>query len=166
MENSRLFIYFYGERGQQEGRILCDLVARKCGDPDKKTNPILINVAVFRKETTVHPMKSIKNIPLFVALIALLLGCATTFRPWEFNEVKEGMDRAQVVKLIGEPDRVESKEEADFLYYSYHEDYDPASGEGIQEHQARRSMKTQNYVVKLVDGKVQSTKELPPTRTL
>ncbi len=122
--------------------------------------------AIFKKETTVHRMKSIKNISLFVALITLLLGCATTFRPWEFSEVKEGMDRAQVVKLFGEPDRVESKEGADFLYYSYHEDYAPASEEGIQGHQARRSMKTQNYVVKLVDGKVQSTKELPPTKTL
>ena len=110
-------------------------------------------------------MKTIKNIS-YVALFALLVGCATTFRPWEFSEVKEGMDRAQVVKIIGEPNRVESKDGAEFLYYSYHQDYDPISRESIQVQQAKRSMKTQNYVVKMVDGKVQSSQELPSTSTL
>lgn len=110
-------------------------------------------------------MKTMKHIS-FVALFALLVGCTTTLRPWKFSEVKVGMDSAQVVKIIGEPDRVESKDGAEFLYYSYHEDYDPGSGERIQEQQAKRSMKTQNYVVKMVDGKVQSSKELPSTSTL
>lgn len=111
-------------------------------------------------------MKTIKYNLLCGSLIALLLGCATTLKPWVFQEVKEGMDRTQVVKLIGDPDRVESKDGAEFLYYSYHDDYNPASGTGIQEHQAKRSMKTRNYVVKMVDGKVQSSKELPSSSTL
>lgn len=111
-------------------------------------------------------MKTMKYILSCGSLIALLLGCATTLKPWVFHEVKEGMDRAQVEKLIGEPDRVESKGEAEFLYYSYHEDYNPATGAGIQGHQAKRSMKTRNYVVKMVDGKVQSSKELPSSSTL
>jgi len=110
-------------------------------------------------------MNPIKHIS-FVALFALLVGCTTTFRPWEFAEIKEGMDRAKVVKIIGEPDRAESKDGAEFLYYSYHEDYGPVPGEGIQGQQAKRSMKTQNYVVKLVDGKVQSSEKLPSTSTL
>lgn len=110
-------------------------------------------------------MKTTKYIS-FVAGLVLLVGCATTFRPWGFSEVKEGMDRAQVVKIIGNPDRVESKDGAELLYYSYHPDYDPISGEAIQAQQAKRSMKTQNYVVKMVDGKVQSAKELPSTSTL
>ena len=123
-------------------------------------------VAIFRKMASLRRMKTIKHIVSFVAVFALLAGCTTTFRPWEFSEVKEGMDRVQVAKLIGEPDRVESKDGAELLYYSYHRDYDPVSGEGIQGHQARQSMKTRNYVVKMVDGKVQSSKELPPTSTL
>ena len=110
-------------------------------------------------------MKTIKYISL--ALIALLVGCATTFRPWEFAEVKEGMDRAQVVKIIGEPDRVESKDGAEILYYSYHEAYDPTSTDsGMRDSQVKRSMKTRNYVVTMVDGKVQTAEETAPTSTL
>ena len=109
-------------------------------------------------------MKTTKYISL--ALIALLVGCATTFRPWEFAEVKEGMDRAQVVKIIGEPDRVESKDGAEILYYSYHEAYDPTSTDGIQDSQVKRSMKTRNYEVKIVDGKVQTAEETAPSSTL
>ena len=109
-------------------------------------------------------MKTTKYIAL--SLIALLVGCATTFRPWEFSEVKEGMDRAQVVKIIGEPDRVESKDGSEILYYSYHEAYDPTSDNGIQKSQVKRSMKTRNYVVKIVDGKVQTTEETAPSSTL
>ena len=110
-------------------------------------------------------MKTVKHIS-YIALFALLVGCATTLKPWKFSEVKEGMDRAQVVEIIGEPDRVESKDGAELLYYSYNQDYDPISGEAIQANQAKRSMKTQNYVVTMVDGKVQSAKELPSTSTL
>ncbi len=121
---------------------------------------------MLRNKAKLRYMKTIKHIVLFVAVFALLVGCTTTFRPWEFDEVKEGMDRAQVVKLFGEPDRVESKDGAEFLYYSYHKDYNPMSGEEIQGHQASQSMKTQNYVVEMVDGKVQSSKELPSTSTL
>ncbi len=122
-----------------------------------------------RKETRVPNMKTIKYIS-YVALFALLVGCATTFRPWEFSKVEEGMDRVQVEKILGDPSRVESKDGAELLYYSYNQDYDPSSASGtqggIQATQAKRSMKTQNYVVKMVDGKVQSTKELPSTSTL
>jgi len=110
-------------------------------------------------------MKSIKNI-LLIALFALLAGCATTFRPWEFSEVKEGMNRAQVEKILGKPSRIESKDGVEFLYYSYHEDYNPASGQSIQEQQAKRSMKTRNYVVKMVGDKVQTAEEVEPTSTL
>ncbi|RLA58273.1 MAG: hypothetical protein DRQ89_15555 [Epsilonproteobacteria bacterium] len=118
-----------------------------------------------REKTTLVRMKTIKSIS-FVVLLALLVGCATTFRPWEFTNVKEGMDRAQVVKIIGEPDRVESKDGAEFLYYSYHEAYDPTSENGLQASQVKRSMKTRNYIVKMVDGKVQTAEEAQPSSTL
>ena len=117
------------------------------------------------KEATLSRMKTIKHIS-YIALFVLLVGCATTLKPWKFSEVKEGMDRAQVVKIIGEPDQIESKDGAELLYYSYNQDYDPVSGQAIQEQSAKRSMKTRNYVVKLVDGKVQSAEELPSTSTL
>lgn len=101
-----------------------------------------------------------------LALLALLVGCTTTIRPYTFEQVTVGMDKAQVEKLIGEPDRVESKDGAEFLYYSYHEDYDPGSSGGIQAQQAKRSMKTNNYVIKLVDGKVETTEEMASSSTL
>lgn len=111
-------------------------------------------------------MKTIKHISCVALLFALLVGCATTFRPWEFSKVEVGMDRSQVEKILGEPSRVESKDGAEFLYYSYNQDYDPISGEAIRANQAKRSMKTQNFEVKMVGGKVQSAKELPSTSTL
>lgn len=118
-----------------------------------------------RKETTFPRMKIMKQI-LYIALFSLLVGCATIFRPWKFSEVKAGMDRAQVGGIIGEPDYVESRNGAEFLYYSYSQDYDPFSGKAVWEHSAKQSLEKRNYVVKLVGGKVQYAKELPPTSTL
>ncbi len=114
-------------------------------------------------------MKAIKCVVVVVAL-ALLVGCATTFRPWKLSEVEEGMDRAQVVHILGEPDSVETKNGAEFLYYSYSEDYNPPltddsiqaydTNRHIREQHIKQSLKKYRYVVKLVDGKVQSYKEL------
>jgi len=115
-------------------------------------------------------MKPIKYITAVVAFV-LFAGCATTFRPWVLSEVKEGMDRAQVVHLLGDPDSVEMKDGAEYLYYSYNEDYNPPLSGGsnqtadsperkLQEHQIKKSFKEYKYVVKLVDGKVQDYKEL------
>lgn len=110
-------------------------------------------------------MKTINYISI-IALLALLVGCATTIRPYTFEQVTVGMDKAQVAKLIGEPDRVESKAGEELLYYSYHEGYDPGSNSGIQAQQAKRSMKTHNYVIRLVDGKVKTAEEVASTSTL
>ena len=101
-----------------------------------------------------------------IALLTLLVGCTTTIRPYTFEQVAVGMDKDQVENLIGEPDRTESKDGAEFLYYSYNEDYDPASGGGIQDQRAKRSMKTRNYVIKLVDGRVETTEEVATSSTL
>lgn len=111
-------------------------------------------------------MKTVNYIS-FIALFTLLVGCATTIRPYTFEQVTEGMDQAQVENLIGKPDRVESKDGAEFLHYSYHEDYDPTGlNGGIQTQQAKRSMKTRNYVIKMVDGKVETAEEAASTSTL
>lgn len=99
------------------------------------------------------------------------MGCATTFRPWRLSEVEEGMDRTQVVRILGEPDSVEMKNGAEFLYYSYREDYNPspantdiraddATTHEFRKQQIMQSLKEYRYAVKLVDGKVQNYKEL------
>ncbi len=118
----------------------------------------------------VDSMKIIKHISL-VTLLALLAGCATTFRPWKLSEVQEGMDKAQVVKILGEPDSVETKEGAELLHYAYSEDYNPtpasadvqpsnAATLSLRDQEIKKSLKEYKYVVKLVDGKVQTYKEI------
>ena len=114
-------------------------------------------------------MNPIKVTVLIVSLV-LLAGCATTFRPWKLSEVEKGMDKAQVVGILGEPDSSETRNGAEFLYYSYREDYNPppantdihAAGatRTLQEQQIKRSLQEYKYVVKLVDGKVQDYREL------
>jgi len=114
-------------------------------------------------------MNPIKSTVLIVSLV-LLAGCATTFRPWKLSEVEEGMDKAQVVGILGEPNSIETKNGAEFLYYSYREDYNPppsntdilstGATSTLQKQQIKRSLQEYRYVVKLVDGKVQDYEEL------
>lgn len=107
----------------------------------------------------------------FAAVLVLLVGCATTFRPWKLSEVQEGMDKSQVVKILGEPDSVEMKEGAEFLHYAYSEDYNPTPASAdiqpsdavalsLRDQEIKKSFKEYRYVVKLVDGKVQTYKEI------
>ena len=117
----------------------------------------------------VIPMKITKHIPLAVAL-GLLAGCATTFRPWKLSEIEEGMEKSQVVKVLGKPDSSEAKDGEEYLYYSYSESYNPAPADAglrasdanraFQEKQLERSLREYRYVVTLVDGKVQAYKEI------
>jgi outer membrane protein assembly factor BamE (lipoprotein component of BamABCDE complex) len=114
-------------------------------------------------------MKNLKHIVLVVALI-LVAGCATTFRPWMLSEIEEGMTRGQVVKILGEPDRVEARDGSEFLYYSYSEDYSPPLSEDsgqaydanreLRKQQLKRNLREYKYSVKLVDGKVQTYTEI------
>ncbi len=122
-----------------------------------------------RRETTFLGMKIIKYIS-YVALFALLVGCATTFHPWKLSEVEEGMDRAQVVALLGEPEFVEKKDGAEFLHYAYTEDDNPTpekvyiqstdTTRTFREQQLKRSFKEYKYAVKMVDGRVLDYKDL------
>jgi outer membrane protein assembly factor BamE (lipoprotein component of BamABCDE complex) len=114
-------------------------------------------------------LSDMKHIVLVIALV-LLAGCATTFRPWKLSEVEEGMGRVQVVHILGEPDFVEMENGAELLYYSYRENYHPTlanddhrihdASRRHQSQQIKQSLKEYRYVVKLVDGNVQSYKEL------
>ena len=120
-------------------------------------------------ETMLFGMKTIKYVSL-IALLALLAGCATTFRPWKLSEVQEGMDRNQVTEILGEPDSVEVKDDTEYLYYSYRENINPAPADSdfraydadraLREPLILSSFEEYKYAVKLVDGKVQTYKEL------
>jgi len=114
-------------------------------------------------------MKAVNPIACIVALL-LVAGCATTFRPWRLSEIDEGMDRARVVQILGEPDRTEMKDGSEFLYYSYTEDYTSPLGSDsaaaydadleLRKQQIKNSLKVYRYSVKIVDGKVQSYAEI------
>ncbi len=114
-------------------------------------------------------MKTMRSLTWTIALL-LLAGCATTFRPWLLSEVHEGMDRAEVVKILGEPDSVLVKDGTEQLFYSYQEDFNPvATGStsyenslmGDQQRQeALRTFKEYRYVVILSEGKVLNYKQL------
>ncbi len=114
-----------------------------------------------------------KMMRYFLALGAVLVlaGCATTFRPWNLSEVTEGMDRDQVIQLLGEPDYVFLKNGAEHLRYTYQEDFTPASmpvdiaheraiNQRTQAMQVERSMQVLEYDVILIDGKVLNYKEV------
>ncbi|HSR88005.1 MAG TPA: hypothetical protein VLL07_03545 [Pontiella sp.] len=114
-----------------------------------------------------------KTMRYFLALAAVLIfsGCATTFRPWNLSEVKEGMDRNELEQLLGEPDYVFLKDGAEHLRYTYREDFSPstmpidvAQDRAIdhkrQTMQIERSLNVLEYDVILVDGKVIDYKEV------
>ena len=114
-------------------------------------------------------MKSIKYITL-VATLVLLMGCATTFRPWKLSEITKGMDRAQVIQILGEPTSVEMNNGEEFLYYSYRENYNPPlANDSVHAYEANRNLRTKqiqksleesNYFVILLNGKVLNYKEV------
>lgn len=108
---------------------------------------------------------------LVLGAALLLTGCSTTFRPWNLSEVKEGMDREQVIQILGEPDYVFTKDGAEHLRYSYQEDYSPSSASSsdlvydssidhqMQAMRVERSMQVLKYDVLIVDGKVLNYKD-------
>lgn len=108
---------------------------------------------------------------LSLGAVLILAGCATTFRPWSLSEVTEGMDRSEVVQILGEPDYVFVKDGAEHLRYIYQENFMPSSmpadishnrafDEQMQIRQIERSMQILMYDVILVDGKVLNYKEV------
>ncbi|WP_372807549.1 outer membrane protein assembly factor BamE [Pontiella sp.] len=105
---------------------------------------------------------------ILAAVVLFLAGCATTFVPWKLSDVKEGMARDQVVKLLGEPDYTVDKDGAELLYYSYVEEPLPMSETSMDSHASMdqraksfsRTLTDVKYEVMLVDGKVINYKEL------
>jgi outer membrane protein assembly factor BamE (lipoprotein component of BamABCDE complex) len=117
-------------------------------------------------------MPTMKTVRLasFVVAVALLAGCATTFRPWMLSEVQNGMSRDQVVQLLGEPDYVESQNGAVHLYYTYAEDYVQGAASrdlieyettlDLRKSQIERSFNETRYVVRLENDRVVGYREL------
>jgi len=108
---------------------------------------------------------------LVLGAVLILVGCATTFRPWSLSEVTEGMDRSEVIQILGEPDYVFVKDGAEHLRYTYQEDFIPYSmpadiaqdrpiNDQIHTTQIERSMEVLVYDVILLDGKVLNYKEV------
>ena len=114
-------------------------------------------------------MKPINYI-LFIVALAFLAGCTTAFRPWLLSDAKEGMNRKEIIAILGAPDSTEFQDEEEYLYYSYSEGYNPSfSDKSIVEDDAFKKMRNKefeqnfteyNYVVTLVDGKMQGYKEI------
>ena len=115
-------------------------------------------------------MKTMRYL-LSLGAVLILTGCATTFRPWSLSEVTEGMDRSEVVQILGEPDYVFVKDSAEHLRYTYQEDFSPSSMPADMSYdrpindtrtamQLERSLQVLVYDVILVDGKVLNYKEV------
>ncbi len=114
-------------------------------------------------------MKTMKLLSFMLALL-FLAGCATTFRPWLLSEIHAGMNKAQVVKTLGEPDYVETQDGSELLHYTYREDYTPSPMDYdfdrqrnnfvSQSQKVAHGLKEYHYVVVLADGKVINYKEL------
>jgi hypothetical protein len=115
-------------------------------------------------------MKAIRYFPAW-AVVLIICGCATTFRPWNLSEVTEGMGRNEVEQLLGEPDYVFIKDGAEHLRYTYREDFSPSSMPADMNHdrpidlqrqtmQIERSLNVLEYDVILVDGRVINYKEV------
>lgn len=111
-----------------------------------------------------------KTMRYFLALsfVVFITSCSTTFRPWKLSEVQEGMDRTQVIKILGEPDSTMTKDGAEHLRYAYREEYNPSlSPDSVIAADADNTLLQQNmdikeytYEVILVDGKVINYKEI------
>ena len=106
---------------------------------------------------------------IVLASALLLAGCTTNFRPWNLSAVTEGMERDQVVQLLGPPDFVENKDGTEYLHYTYREDYNPASiyipagqdnDRAFRDLDSEKPFQEYEYVVILTDGKVINYKEL------
>lgn len=106
-----------------------------------------------------------------VLVLALLAGCSATFRPWRLSELESGMDRDQVIRLLGEPDFSEITERSEWLYYTYRSDYNPPPATDDMRasevsrrlefgQQASRGTETSRYVVRLEDGKMTEYREV------
>ena len=112
-------------------------------------------------------MKTIKTVLAAAAVSLLIAGCATSFKPWQLSDVKEGMDKEQVVKILGEPDYTVNTNNAEYLYYSYREEATPASAplnsqDAIDRRaeELSRTLTDSRFEVVLVDGKMINYKEL------
>lgn len=109
-----------------------------------------------------------KTIVAATVVSLLIAGCATTFKPWQLSEVEEGMNKEQVISILGEPNSSTNKDGAEYLYYSYMEDLAPASAASFDTPDAAdrrakelsRTLSESKYEIVLVEDKMINYKEL------
>lgn len=114
-------------------------------------------------------MKTMRHF-VVMAIVMALAGCATTFRPWNLSQIQEGMEREQVVQILGQPDSSEIEDGSELLRYTYQENYNPSSASvpfygdnpdlAFEDLENGRRFRQYEYVVILVNGKVAGYKEL------
>ena len=96
---------------------------------------------VSKSDSPFYIMKTKILLPILLIVGALLVGCATSAA---LNNLHIGMDRSQVISLLGQPDSTSAQANVEYLTYYLAID--------TQEGPAR----DQPYLVRLVDGKVES----------
>ncbi|QBG48868.1 outer membrane protein assembly factor BamE [Verrucomicrobia bacterium S94] len=111
-------------------------------------------------------MKTMRSV-LVAGVVVLLAGCATSFKPWKLSDVREGMTREEVESVLGRPDAEESRNGAEYLYYTYEEEargaeiYDPVNQDMKRKAEVlTRILSESRYEVVLVDGKLINYKEI------
>jgi outer membrane protein assembly factor BamE (lipoprotein component of BamABCDE complex) len=112
-------------------------------------------------------MKTMRAIAFGVAVF-LIAGCTTTFKPWKLSEIQEGMEKDQVVQILGNPDFSLNKDGAEYLYYTYQEELSPISDVSLESAQGierrveefNRTLNEYKYEVMIVDGRVVNYKEM------
>ena len=80
-----------------------------------------------------------------MVLLTILSGCATVTSPPDFEKIKLGMTRPEVVDALGKPDTVAASEGTEYLNYQ--------SGRGVISGQC---FGCEEYFVRLKSGKVVS----------
>jgi hypothetical protein len=82
-----------------------------------------------------------KRASLFWAagILLLISGCATSFRPWQLDEMNETMSGAQVLQLLGEPDSRITASGTNYLYYSYTENLSDSFDSHIDDDLSRQA---------------------------
>lgn len=114
-------------------------------------------------------MKTLKIALILTGLTIFISGCTTSFRPWKLSDVHEGMEKSEVLNILGDPDSTMTTNGVEYLNYSYHESYNPPVKmedntsdditRNFKENQIKETFKEYNYSVKIVDGKVQDYSE-------
>lgn len=86
-----------------------------------------------------------KTVPLKIVLFATLMLCGCVSRSDKISDVRIGMSKEEVLKVMGSPKSTSAQDRAEYLVYFLFEQVSPIGSGGYW-----------RYYVRLVDGKVES----------